>query len=69
MLLASGAFDKFVYIWDVRQPGPAMTTQLQPSKRYRGAAGVFEVCWNAQGSRVGASTADGTVYVIDVKKH
>jgi hypothetical protein len=28
---------------------------------YRGSGGIFEVCWNYQGDKVGASAADGTV--------
>lgn len=28
---------------------------------YRGSGGIFEVCWNYRGDKVGASAADGTV--------
>ena len=28
---------------------------------YRGSGGIFEVCWNYKGDKVGASAADGTV--------
>ena len=28
---------------------------------YRGTGGIFEVCWNARGDRVGASASDGSV--------
>jgi transducin (beta)-like 1 len=28
---------------------------------YRGTGGIFEVCWNSRGTRVGASASDGTV--------
>jgi hypothetical protein len=30
---------------------------------YRGSGGIFEVCWNHRGDKVGASAADGTVCV------
>lgn len=28
---------------------------------YRGTGGIFEVCWNAAGDKVGASASDGSV--------
>lgn len=28
---------------------------------YRGTGGIFEVCWNARGDKVGASASDGSV--------
>lgn len=28
---------------------------------YRGTGGIFEVCWNATGDKVGASASDGSV--------
>ena len=28
---------------------------------YKGSGGIFEVCWNYRGDKVGASAADGTV--------
>lgn len=30
---------------------------------YRGTGGIFEVCWNATGDKVGASASDGSVSV------
>lgn len=30
---------------------------------YRGTGGIFEVCWNAAGDKVGASASDGSVSV------
>ena len=35
---------------------------------YRGSGGIFEVCWNYRGDKVGASAADGTVCVLDLRK-
>lgn len=37
----------------------AQTGQLVQS--YEGTGGIFEVCWNAAGNKVGASASDGTV--------
>ena len=59
-LLASGSFDKCVHIWSVR------TGQLVYS--YRGTGGIFEVCWNSRGDKVGASASDGSVAVLDLRK-
>ncbi|MGH0167374.1 UNVERIFIED_CONTAM: hypothetical protein FKN15_008168 [Acipenser sinensis] len=51
--LASGSFDKCVHIWNTQ------TGALVHS--YRGTGGIFEVCWNAGGDKVGASASDGSV--------
>uniref|UniRef100_A0A673JY44 F-box-like/WD repeat-containing protein TBL1XR1 n=1 Tax=Sinocyclocheilus rhinocerous TaxID=307959 RepID=A0A673JY44_9TELE len=53
--LASGSFDKCVHIWNTQ------TGALVHS--YRGTGGIFEVCWNAAGDKVGASASDGSVNV------
>lgn len=58
--LASGSFDKCVHIWSVD------TGQLTNS--YLGSAGIFEVCWNSRGDKVGASAADGSVFVLDLRR-
>lgn len=31
---------------------------------YKGTGGIFEVCWNSRGDKVGASASDGSVSVI-----
>uniref|UniRef100_A0A8C7LSC8 TBL1X/Y related 1b n=1 Tax=Oncorhynchus mykiss TaxID=8022 RepID=A0A8C7LSC8_ONCMY len=54
--LASGSFDKCVHIWNTQ------TGALVHS--YRGTGGIFEVCWNATGDKVGASASDGSVMCI-----
>uniref|UniRef100_A0A673MKU8 Transducin beta like 1 X-linked n=1 Tax=Sinocyclocheilus rhinocerous TaxID=307959 RepID=A0A673MKU8_9TELE len=51
--LASGSFDKCVHIWDT------LSGALVNS--YRGTGGIFEVCWNSVGDKVGASASDGSV--------
>lgn len=58
--LASGSFDKCVHIWNVQ------TGSLVHS--YRGTGGIFEVCWNYRGDKVGASASDGSVFVLDLRK-
>uniref|UniRef100_H2ZDU4 F-box-like/WD repeat-containing protein TBL1XR1 n=1 Tax=Ciona savignyi TaxID=51511 RepID=H2ZDU4_CIOSA len=59
-LLASGSFDKCVHIWSTQ------TGKLVHS--YEGTGGIFEVCWNSSGNKVGASASDGTVCVLDLRK-
>ncbi|CAI5772220.1 F-box-like/WD repeat-containing protein TBL1X isoform X1 [Podarcis lilfordi] len=58
--LASGSFDKCVHIWNT-QNGTLVHS-------YRGTGGIFEVCWNAKGDKVGASASDGSVCVLDLRK-
>lgn len=58
--LASGSFDKCVHIWNV-QSGALVQS-------YRGTGGIFEVCWNHRGDKVGASASDGSVFVLDLRK-
>ncbi|EHB01952.1 F-box-like/WD repeat-containing protein TBL1XR1 [Heterocephalus glaber] len=58
--LASGSFDKCVHIWKTQ------TGALVHS--YRGTGGIFEVCWNAAGDKVGASASDGSVCILDLRK-
>lgn len=58
--LASGSFDKCVHIWCVQ------SGQLVHS--YKGTGGIFEVCWNSRGDKVGASASDGSVFVLDLRK-
>ena len=32
------------------------------------SGGIFEVCWNSRGDKVGASDSEGTVFVLDLRK-
>uniref|UniRef100_A0A8C5KMD3 F-box-like/WD repeat-containing protein TBL1XR1 n=1 Tax=Jaculus jaculus TaxID=51337 RepID=A0A8C5KMD3_JACJA len=54
--LACGSFD----IWNT-QTGAVVHS-------YRGTGGIFEVCWNAAGDKVGAGASDGSVCVLDLQK-
>ncbi|XP_072300652.1 F-box-like/WD repeat-containing protein TBL1X [Eucyclogobius newberryi] len=58
--LASGSFDKCVHIWN--------TTSGALVHSYRGTGGIFEVCWNSTGDKVGGSASDGSVCVLDLRK-
>lgn len=58
--LASGSFDKCVHIWST-QSGNLIHS-------YKGTGGIFEVCWNQRGDKVGASASDGSVFVLDLRK-
>lgn len=54
--LASGSFDKCVHIWST-QSGELVHS-------YKGTGGIFEVCWNSRGDKVGASASDGSVSLL-----
>ena len=72
-LLATGSFDKAIHIWDIAVSALNATHTRSSDERllsfqrgeivhsYRGTGGIFEVCWNSRGTRVGASASDGTV--------
>ena len=57
--LASGAFDKCLHIWSVKD-GSLIKT-------YRGPGGIFDVCWNAAGDKVAAGFSDNSVAVVDLR--
>ncbi|KAA0187689.1 F box like wd repeat containing protein tbl1xr1 [Fasciolopsis buskii] len=59
-LLATGSFDQCVHIWNV-----ATGTLINS---YQGTGGIFEVCWNSRGDKVGASASDGSVVVLDLRR-
>ena len=71
--LATGSFDKCVNIWNIAVIFALSfiylyflinLTFLKTGDLvhvYRGSGGIFEVCWNYRGDKVGASAADGTV--------
>jgi transducin (beta)-like 1 len=56
--LASGSFDKAMHVWDVAD-GRCVKTHM-------GKGGIFEVCWNAAGTKVAACFANNLLAVVDV---
>eukprot|EP00117_Sycon_ciliatum_P006521 scpid83321/ scgid10024/ F-box-like/WD repeat-containing protein TBL1X; Transducin beta-like protein 1X len=58
-LLASGSFDNCVHIWS--------TKDAQLLHKYKGNSGVFEVCFNRDGNKIAASSADTSVVVLDIR--
>ena len=48
-------------------PRPRVAQDGSLIKTYRGQGGIFEVCWNAAGTKVAACFSDNTVSVIDVR--
>ncbi|KAH8852444.1 F-box-like/WD repeat-containing protein TBL1X [Schistosoma japonicum] len=59
-LLATGSFDQCVHIWNV-DSGNLINS-------YQGTGGIFEVCWNSRGDKVGASASDGSVSFFTFEK-
>ncbi|KAJ6645325.1 F-box-like/WD repeat-containing protein ebi [Pseudolycoriella hygida] len=57
--LASGGNDKYVYIWNVH------SGELIHS--YKGTGGMYVVCWNSRGNKVGAGSFDGNAFVLDLQ--
>jgi len=57
--LASGSFDNGLLIWDVRKG--------ELVKTYKGDGGIFEVCWNKDGTKVAAAYSNNRVTVLDFK--
>eukprot|EP01105_Mastigella_eilhardi_P005220 TRINITY_DN16980_c0_g1_i1.p1 TRINITY_DN16980_c0_g1~~TRINITY_DN16980_c0_g1_i1.p1 ORF type:complete len:556 (-),score=157.25 TRINITY_DN16980_c0_g1_i1:47-1714(-) len=57
--LASGSFDNQLHLWSVKS-GELVRT-------YKGAGGIFEVCWNSTGDKIAACYSNNQVAVIDVR--
>ncbi|CAD6261345.1 unnamed protein product [Miscanthus lutarioriparius] len=57
--LASGSLDQCLHIWSVKE-GRILKT-------YRGSGGIFEVCWNKEGSKIAACFSNNTVCVMDFR--
>ena len=57
--LASGATDKCVHVWSVKD-GSLIKT-------YRGGGGVFEVSWNADGTKLAACFSNNACAVLDLR--
>ena len=58
--LLSGSFDKYLHVWSVRDGSLVRT--------YESSGGIFEACWNNDGTKMAACHADNTVSVIDFRK-
>ena len=56
--LVSGSSDRCVCVWSLREGGLLVRT-------FRGQGGVFEVAWNATGTKIAAALSNGTVNVFD----
>jgi transducin (beta)-like 1 len=56
--LASGSFDRSLHIWDVKDGSLIQT--------YHGDSGIFEVCWNSDGSKVAACFSNSAVAILDL---
>mmetsp|Transcript_15472 Transcript_15472/g.43284 ORF Transcript_15472/g.43284 Transcript_15472/m.43284 type:complete len:376 (+) Transcript_15472:1674-2801(+) len=57
--LASGSFDRCLHIWSVKDGSLVKT--------YRGTGGIFEVCWNSDGTKVAACFSSNVVSVLDMR--
>ncbi|EEC81890.1 hypothetical protein OsI_25707 [Oryza sativa Indica Group] len=57
--LASGSLDQCLHIWSVKE-GRILKT-------YRGSGGIFEVCWNKEGSKIAACFSNNTVCLMDFR--
>ncbi|XP_006657641.1 WD40 repeat-containing protein HOS15 [Oryza brachyantha] len=57
--LASGSLDQCLHIWSVKE-GRILKT-------YRGSGGIFEVCWNKEGSKIAACFSNNTVCIMDFR--
>lgn len=51
--IASGSFDKWLFIWS--------TIDGSLARQYKGDSGIFEVCWNKDGTKLAASFSDNKV--------
>jgi len=58
--LASGSFDRRVLVWSV--------ASNKIVREYVGHGGVFELSWNAAGSRLAASFSNGVTTVLDPRQ-
>jgi transducin (beta)-like 1 len=57
--IASGSFDKWLYVWS--------TSDGSLVRQYKGDSGIFDVCWNKDGSKLAASFSNNKVCVLDLK--
>ncbi|XP_076914660.1 WD40 repeat-containing protein HOS15-like [Bidens hawaiensis] len=57
--LASRSLDKCMHIWSVKEARVVRT--------YEGSGGIFEVCWNKEGDKIGACFSNNVVCVLDFR--
>jgi transducin (beta)-like 1 len=57
LYIASGSFDKRLHVWRV--------TDGKRVKTHKGEGGIFEVCWNVDGTKIAACYSNNAVNVID----
>jgi WD40 repeat protein len=57
--LATGSFDKNIYVWSVADGSLIRTC--------KGEAGIYDVSWNEAGDKVAACFANRTVCVVDLR--
>ncbi|KAL8261101.1 hypothetical protein R6Q59_025150 [Mikania micrantha] len=57
--LASGSLDKCLHIWSVKE--------ARIVKTYEGSGGIFEVCWNKEGDKIGACFSNNVVCILDFR--
>lgn len=55
--LASGSLDKCMHIWSVKE--------AKVVKTYVGSGGIFEVCWNKEGDKIGACFSNNVVCISE----
>ena len=58
--LASGSFDRSLHVWNVADGSLVKT--------YKGGGGIFEVCWNKDGTKIASCFSNNTVCVLDFRK-
>jgi transducin (beta)-like 1 len=58
--IASGSFDRCLNVWSTRDGALVKT--------YKGDGGIFDVAWNASGTKVAACESSKNVFVIDFRK-
>ncbi|PWA53942.1 G-protein beta WD-40 repeat-containing protein [Artemisia annua] len=57
--LASGSLDKCMHIWSVKE--------AKVVKTYVGSGGIFEVCWNKEGDKIGACFSNNVLCILDFR--
>lgn len=58
-LIASASVDMWLYVWS--------TLDGSLVRQYKGASGIFEVCWSKAGDKLAACYSNSTVCVLDLR--